>query len=203
MKRQNKFFYEKLRKETVVNTEIKDDNWVSIPIENALEINEKLFDLWFIFEKIAAVLGTYGQLKDGDWQNIKVDPIDYRISLFVLRKTLEDFRFMSLKEIEKELLDLGVEHEERRLRDRIDTLVEAELLVEYDIDELKKNKDLKKEIKEKYNLKTKLLYGYNLEVAQFLLDGWQKQEQKDLNLANSTDLQTVLNKCGIILSKGQ
>ena len=203
MKRQNKFFYEKLRKETVVNTEIKDDNWVSIPIENALEINEKLFDLWFIFEKIAAVLGTYGQLKDGDWQNIKVDPIDYRISLFILRKTLQDFRFMSLKEIEKELLDLGVEQEERRLRDRIDTLVEAELLVEYDIDELKKNKDLKKEIKEKYNLKTKLLYGYNLEVAQFLLDGWQKQEQKDLNLANSTDLQTVLNKCGIILNQGQ
>ena len=36
MKRQNKFFYEKLRKETVVNTEIKEDNWVSIPIENAL-----------------------------------------------------------------------------------------------------------------------------------------------------------------------
>ena len=203
MKRQNKFFYEKLRKETVVNTEIKKDNWVSIPIENALEINEKLFDLWFIFEKIAAVLGTYGQLKDGDWQNIKVDPIDYRISLFVLRKTLDDFRFMSLKEIEKELLDLGIEQEERRLRDRIDTLVEAELLVEYDIDELKKNKDLKKEIKEKYNLKTKLLYGYNLEVAQFLLDGWQKQEQKDLNLANSTDLQTVLNKCGIILNQGQ
>lgn len=203
MKRQNKFFYEKLRKETVVNNEIKEDNWVSIPIENALEINEKLFDLWFIFEKIAAVLGTYGQLKDGDWQNIKVDPIDYRISLFVLRKTLDDFRFMSLKEIEKELLDLGVEQEERRLRDRIDTLVEAELLVEYDIDELKKNKDLKKEIKEKYNLKTKLLYGYNLEVAQFLLDGWQKQEQKDLNLANSTDLQTVLNKCGIILNQGQ
>ena len=124
MKRQNKFFYEKLRKETVVNTEIKEDNWVSIPIENALEINEKLFDLWFIFEKIAAVLGTYGQLKDGDWQNIKVDPIDYRISLFVLRKTLDDFRFMSLKEIEKELLDLGVDQEERRLSDRIDTLVE-------------------------------------------------------------------------------
>jgi len=203
MKRQNKFFYEKLRKETVVNTEIKDDNWVSIPMENALEINEKLFDLWFIFEKIAAVLGTYGQLKDGDWQNIKIDPIDYRISMFLLRKTLDDFRFMSLKEIEKELLDLGVEQEERRLRDRIDTLVEAELLVEYDIDELKKNKDLKKEIKEKYNLKTKLLYGYNLEVAQFILDGWEKQEQKDLNLANSTDLQTVLNKCGIILNQGQ
>ena len=133
MKRQNKFFYEKLRKETVVNTEIKEDNWVSIPIENALEINEKLFDLWFIFEKIAAVLGTYGQLKDGDWQNIKIDPIDYRISLFILRKTLEDFRFMSLKEIEKELLDLGVEQDERRLRDRLDTLVEAELLIEYDI----------------------------------------------------------------------
>ena len=203
MKRQNKFFYEKLRKETVVHNEIKEDNWVSIPIENALEINEKLFDLWFIFEKIAAVLGTYGQLKDGDWQNIKIDPIDYRISLFVLKKTLEDFRFMSLKEIEKELLDLGVEHEERRLRDRLDTLVEAELLLEYDIDELKKNEDLVKTINQNYNLKTKILYGYNLEVAQFLLDGWQKQEQKDFNLANSTDLQTVLNKCGIILAKGQ
>lgn len=203
MKRQNKFFYEKLRKETVVHNEPKEDNWVSIPIENALEINEKLFDLWFIFEKIAAVLGTYGQLKDGDWQNIKIDPIDYRISLFVLKKTLNDFRFMSLKEIEKELLDLGVEHEERRLRDRLDTLVEAELLIEYDIDELKKNEDLVKTINQNYNLKTKILYGYNLEVAQFLLDGWQQQEQKDLNLANSTDLQTVLNKCGIILNKGQ
>jgi len=203
MKRQNKFFYEKLRKETVVHNEIKEDNWVSIPIENALEINEKLFDLWFIFEKIAAVLGTYGQLKDGDWQNIKIDPIDYRISLFVLRKTLEDFRFMSLKEIEKELLDLGVEHEERRLRDRLDTLVEAELLLEYDIDELKKNEDLVKTINQNYNLKTKILYGYNLEIASYLLDGWQNQEQKDLNLANSTDLQTVLNKCGIILNKGQ
>tara|TARA_B100000287_G_scaffold431298_1_gene488286 strand:- start:1305 stop:1916 length:612 start_codon:yes stop_codon:yes gene_type:complete len=203
MKRQNKFFYEKLRKETVVHKQIKEDNWVSIPIENALEINEKLFDLWFIFEKIAAVLGTYGQLKDGDWQNIKIDPIDYRISLFVLRKTLEDFRFMSLKEIEKELLDLGVEHEERRLRDRLDTLVEAELLLEYDIDELKKNEDLVKTINQNYNLKTKILYGYNLEIASYLLDGWQNQEQKDLNLANSTDLQTVLNKCGIILNKGQ
>lgn len=203
MKRQNKFFYEKLRKETLVNREEKENNWVSIPIENALEINEKLFDLWFIFEKIAAVLGTYGQLKDGDWQNIKIDPIDYRISLFVLRKTLEDFRFMSLKEIEKELLDLGVEHEERRLRDRLDTLVEAELLIEYDIDQLKKNEDLAKTINQNYNLKTKILYGYNLQVAQYLLDGWQKQEQKDLNLANSTDLQTVLNKCGIILTKGQ
>ena len=203
MKRQNKFFYEKLRKETVVHKQIKEDNWVSIPIENALEINEKLFDLWFIFEKIAAVLGTYGQLKDGDWQNIKIDPIDYRISLFVLRKTLEDFRFMSLKEIEKELLDLGVEHEERRLRDRLDTLVEAELLIEYDIDQLKKNEDLVKTINQNYNLKTKILYGYNLEIASYLLDGWQNQEQKDLNLANSTDLQTVLNKCGIILNKGQ
>ena len=110
---------------------------------------------------------------------------------------------MSLKEIEKELLDLGVEHEERRLRDRLDTLVEAELLIEYDIDELKKNEDLVKTINQNYNLKTKILYGYNLEVAQFLLDGWQQQEQKDLNLANSTDLQTVLNKCGIILNKGQ
>ena len=203
MKRQNKFFYEKLRKETVVNTEIKEDNWVSIPIENALEINEKLFDLWFIFEKIAAVLGTYGQLKDGDWQNIKIDPIDYRISLFILRKTLEDFRFMSLKEIEKELLDLGVEQDERRLRDRLDTLVEAELLIEYDIEDLKKNKDLIKTINENYNLKTKILYGYNLEIAKHLLDGWQKQEQKNLNLATSTDLQTVLNKCGIILNQGQ
>lgn len=203
MKRQNKFFYEKLRKETVVNTEIKEDNWVSIPIENALEINEKLFDLWFIFEKIAAVLGTYGQLKDGDWQNIKIDPIDYRISLFILRKTLEDFRFMSLKEIEKELLDLGVEQDERRLRDRLDTLVEAELLIEYDIEDLKKNKDLIKTINENYNLKTKILYGYNLEIAKHLLDGWQKQEQKNLNLATSTDLQTVLNKCGIILNRGQ
>ena len=203
MKRQNKFFYEKLRKETVVNTEIKEDNWVSIPIENALEINEKLFDLWFIFEKIAAVLGTYGQLKDGDWQNIKIDPIDYRISLFILRKTLEDFRFMSIKEIEKELLDLGVEQDERRLRDRLDTLVEAELLIEYDIEDLKKNKDLIKTINENYNLKTKILYGYNLEIAKHLLDGWQKQEQKNLNLATSTDLQTVLNKCGIILNRGQ
>ena len=203
MKRQNKFFYEKLRKETVVNTEIKEDNWVSIPIENALEINEKLFDLWFIFEKIAAVLGTYGQLKDGDWQNIKIDPIDYRISLFILRKTLEDFRVMSLKEIEKELLDLGVEQDERRLRDRLDTLVEAELLIEYDIEDLKKNKDLIKTINENYNLKTKILYGYNLEIAKHLLDGWQKQEQKNLNLATSTDLQTVLNKCGIILNRGQ
>ena len=203
MKRQNKFFYEKLRKETVVNTVIKEDNWVSIPIENALEINEKLFDLWFIFEKIAAVLGTYGQLKDGDWQNIKIDPIDYRISLFILRKTLEDFRFMSLKEIEKELLDLGVEQDERRLRDRLDTLVEAELLIEYDIEDLKKNKDLIKTINENYNLKTKILYGYNLEIAKHLLDGWQKQEQKNLNLATSTDLQTVLNKCGIILNRGQ
>ena len=203
MKRQNKFFYEKLRKETVVNTEIKEDNWVSIPIENALEINEKLFDLWFIFEKIAAVLGTYGQLKDGDWQNIKIDPIDYRISLFILRKTLEDFRFMSLKEIEKELLDLGVEQDERRLRDRLDTLVEAELLIEYDIEDLKKNKDLIKTINENYNLKTKILYGYNLEIAKHLLDGWQKQEQKNLNLATSTDLQTVLNKCGINLNRGQ
>ena len=203
MKRQNKFFYEKLRKETVVNTEIKEDNWVSIPIENALEINEKLLDLWFIFEKIAAVLGTYGQLKDGDWQNIKIDPIDYRISLFILRKTLEDFRFMSLKEIEKELLDLGVEQDERRLRDRLDTLVEAELLIEYDIEDLKKNKDLIKTINENYNLKTKILYGYNLEIAKHLLDGWQKQEQKNLNLATSTDLQTVLNKCGIILNRGQ
>ena len=203
MKRQNKFFYEKLRKETVVNTEIKEDNWVSIPIENALEINEKLFDLWFIFEKIAAVLGTYGQLKDGDWQNIKIDPIDYRISLFILRKTLEDFRFMSLKEIEKELLDLGVEQDERRLRDRLDTLVEAELLIEYDIEDLKKNKDLIKTINENYNLKTKILYGYNLEIAKHLLDGWQKQEQKNLNLATSTDLQTVLNNCGIILNRGQ
>ena len=203
MKRQNKFFYEKLRKETVVNNEIKEDNWVSIPIENALEINEKLFDLWFIFEKIAAVLGTYGQLKDGDWQNIKIDPIDYRISLFILRKTLEDFRFMSLKEIEKELLDLGVEQDERRLRDRLDTLVEAELLIEYDIEDLKKNKDLIKTINENYNLKTKILYGYNLEIAKHLLDGWQKQEQKNLNLATSTDLQTVLNKCGIILNRGQ
>ena len=203
MKRQNKFFYEKLRKETVVNTEIKEDNWVSIPIENALEINEKLFDLWFIFEKIAAVLGTYGQLKDGDWQNIKIDPIDYRISLFILRKTLEDFRFMSLKEIEKELLDLGVEQDERRLRDRLDTLVEAELLIEYDIEDLKKNKDLIKTINENYNLKTKILYGYNLEIAKHLLDGWQKQEQKNLNLATSTDLQTDLNKCGIILNRGQ
>ena len=203
MKRQNKFFYEKLRKETVVNTEIKEDNWVSIPIENALEINEKLFDLWFIFEKIAAVLGTYGQLKDGDWQNIKIDPIDYRISLFILRKTLEDFRFMSLKEIEKELLDLGVEQDERRLRDRLDTLVEAELLIEYDIEDLKKNKDLIKTINVNYNLKTKILYGYNLEIAKHLLDGWQKQEQKNLNLATSTDLQTVLNKCGIILNRGQ
>ena len=186
-----------------LNTVIKEDNWVSIPIENALEINEKLFDLWFIFEKIAAVLGTYGQLKDGDWQNIKIDPIDYRISLFILRKTLEDFRFMSLKEIEKELLDLGVEQDERRLRDRLDTLVEAELLIEYDIEDLKKNKDLIKTINENYNLKTKILYGYNLEIAKHLLDGWQKQEQKNLNLATSTDLQTVLNKCGIILNRGQ
>ena len=110
---------------------------------------------------------------------------------------------MSLKEIEKELLDLGVEQDERRLRDRLDTLVEAELLIEYDIEDLKKNKDLIKTINENYNLKTKILYGYNLEIAKHLLDGWQKQEQKNLNLATSTDLQTVLYKCGIILNRVQ
>jgi len=203
MKRQNKFFYEKLRKETIVNNKIKPDNWVSIPIENALDIQEKLFDLWFIYEKTSAVLGTYGQLKDGDWQNIKVDPIDYRITLFILRKSLQEFRFMSLKEIEKELLDIGVEQEERRLRDRIQTLIEAKLLVEYDIDVLKKKEKLRSYIEDNYNLKTKLLYGYNLEIAQQLLNGWENQEQKDLNLANSTDLQTVLLKCGFILKQGK
>ena len=203
MKRQNKFFYEKLRKETIVNNKTKEDNWVSIPIENALDIQEKLFDLWLIFEKTSAVLGTYGHLKDNDWQNIKVDPIDYRITLFILRKSLQEFRFMSLKEIEKELLDVGVEQEERRLRDRIQTLIEAKILVEYDIDFLKKKEKLKSYIEDNFNLKTKLLYGFNLEIAQQLLDGWENQEQKDLNVANSTDLQSVLLKCGFILKQGK
>tara|TARA_Y100001972_G_scaffold28854_1_gene35503 strand:+ start:74 stop:685 length:612 start_codon:yes stop_codon:yes gene_type:complete len=203
MKRQNKFFYEKLRKETIVNNKTKEDNWVSIPIENALDIQEKLFDLWLIFEKTSAVLGTYGHLKDNDWQNIKIDPIDYRITLFILRKSLQEFRFMSLKEIEKELLDVGVEQEERRLRDRIQTLIEAKILVEYDIDFLKKKEKLKSYIEDNFNLKTKLLYGFNLEIAQQLLDGWENQEQKDLNVANSTDLQTVLLKCGFILKQGK
>lgn len=203
MKRQNKFFYEKLRKETIVNNKTKEDNWVSIPIENALDIQEKLFDLWLIFEKTSAVLGTYGHLKDNDWQNIKIDPIDYRITLFILRKSLQEFRFMSLKEIEKELLDVGVEQEERRLRDRIQTLIEAKILIEYDIDFLKKKEKLKSYIEDNFNLKTKLLYGFNLEIAQQLLDGWENQEQKDLNVANSTDLQTVLLKCGFILKQGK
>lgn len=203
MKRQNKFFYEKLRKETIVNNKTKEDNWVSIPIENALDIQEKLFDLWLMFEKTSAVLGTYGHLKDNDWQNIKVDPIDYRITLFILRKSLQEFRFMSLKEIEKELLDVGVEQEERRLRDRIQTLIEAKILVEYDIDFLKKKEKLKSYIEDNFNLKTKLLYGFNLEIAQQLLDGWENQEQKDLNVANSTDLQSVLLKCGFILKQGK
>jgi len=203
MKRQNKFFYEKLRKETIVNNKTKEDNWVSIPIENALDIQEKLFDLWLMFEKTSAVLGTYGHLKDGDWQNIKVDPIDYRITLFILRKSLQEFRFMSLKEIEKELLDVGVEQEERRLRDRIQTLIEAKILIEYDIDFLKKKEKLKSYIEDNFNLKTKLLYGFNLEIAQQLLDGWENQEQKDLNVANSTDLQSVLLKCGFILKQGK
>ena len=203
MKRQNKFFYEKLRKETIVNNKTKEDNWVSIPIENALDIQEKLFDLWLIFEKTSAVLGTYGHLKDNDWQNIKVDPIDYRITLFILRKSLQEFRFMSLKEIEKELLDVGVEQEERRLRDRIQTLIEAKILIEYDIDFLKKKEKLKSYIEDNFNLKTKLLYGFNLEIAQQLLDGWENQEQKDLNVANSTDLQSVLLKCGFILKQGK
>mgnify|MGYP003120963585 FL=1 len=203
MKRQNKFFYEKLRKETIVNNKTKEDNWVSIPIENALDIQEKLFDLWLMFEKTSAVLGTYGHLKDNDWQNIKIDPIDYRITLFILRKSLQEFRFMSLKEIEKELLDVGVEQEERRLRDRIQTLIEAKILVEYDIDFLKKKEKLKSYIEDNFNLKTKLLYGFNLEIAQQLLDGWENQEQKDLNVANSTDLQTVLLKCGFILKQGK
>tara|TARA_R100000664_G_C2746139_1_gene133857 strand:- start:684 stop:1295 length:612 start_codon:yes stop_codon:yes gene_type:complete len=203
MKRQNKFFYEKLRKETIVNNKTKEDNWVSIPIENALDIQEKLFDLWLIFEKTSAVLGTYGHLKDNDWQNIKIDPIDYRITLFILRKSLQEFRFMSLKEIEKELLDVGVEQEERRLRDRIQTLIEAKILVEYDIDFLKKKEKLKSYIEDNFNLKTKLLYGFNLEIAQQLLDGWENQEQKDLNVANSTDLQSVLLKCGFILKQGK
>tara|TARA_R100001591_G_scaffold118028_1_gene139148 strand:- start:1978 stop:2589 length:612 start_codon:yes stop_codon:yes gene_type:complete len=203
MKRQNKFFYEKLRKETIVNNKTKEDNWVSIPIENALDIQEKLFDLWLMFEKTSAVLGTYGHLKDNDWQNIKIDPIDYRITLFILRKSLQEFRFMSLKEIEKELLDVGVEQEERRLRDRIQTLIEAKILVEYDIDFLKKKEKLKSYIEDNFNLKTKLLYGFNLEIAQQLLDGWENQEQKDLNVANSTDLQSVLLKCGFILKQGK
>ena len=203
MKRQNKFFYEKLRKETIVNNKTKEDNWVSIPIENALDIQEKLFDLWLIFEKTSAVLGTYGHLKDNDWQNIKIDPIDYRITLFILRKSLQEFRFMSLKEIEKELLDVGVEQEERRLRDRIQTLIEAKILIEYDIDFLKKKEKLKSYIEDNFNLKTKLLYGFNLEIAQQLLDGWENQEQKDLNVANSTDLQSVLLKCGFILKQGK
>tara|TARA_Y100000592_G_C5464710_1_gene316052 strand:- start:494 stop:1105 length:612 start_codon:yes stop_codon:yes gene_type:complete len=203
MKRQNKFFYEKLRKETIVNNKTKEDNWVSIPIENALDIQEKLFDLWLMFEKTSAVLGTYGHLKDNDWQNIKIDPIDYRITLFILRKSLQEFRFMSLKEIEKELLDVGVEQEERRLRDRIQTLIEAKILIEYDIDFLKKKEKLKSYIEDNFNLKTKLLYGFNLEIAQQLLDGWENQEQKDLNVANSTDLQTVLLKCGFILKQGK
>ena len=203
MKRQNKFFYEKLRKETIVNNKTKEDNWVSIPIENALDIQEKLFDLWLMFEKTSAVLGTYGHLKDNDWQNIKIDPIDYRITLFILRKSLQEFRFMSLKEIEKELLDVGVEQEERRLRDRIQTLIEAKILIEYDIDFLKKKEKLKSYIEDNFNLKTKLLYGFNLEIAQQLLDGWENQEQKDLNVANSTDLQSVLLKCGFILKQGK
>ena len=68
---------------------------------------------------------------------------------------------------------------------------------------MKKKEKLKSYIEDNFNLKTKLLYGFNLEIAQQLLDGWENQEQKDLNVANSTDLQSVLLKCGFILKQGK
>ena len=199
MKSQNKYFYENVRKDRLRNN-IPKENWTSIDLEDAMLINETLFDLWLIFEKISVVLGSYGQVKDGKWDKINVDPVDYRISLMLLRRTLQDFRFMSLKEMENELLSLGLELDERRLRDRLDALVKSKLVLEYNLNKLKKNDVLYEEINEKYNLKTKILYAYNLDVAQFLMENWSEENQENLNLVHSTDLQTVLNKCALILN---
>ena len=189
--KREKQFYETVKKD-IKTISPQENSWINLPISESLQAQLDLFKLWVIMEKTTASLMQDGQRKDGDWNsNFYCDTIDYGITLFLLNqyinKTCVCTKYVSMTEIQDFLENEGLLFDQIPLSKRLNNLTKQGLIQTDDIKVLKLNCNNQNQ----YHKKVRNLYCYNETVAEFLIDCWQRGSQKELNLANATNMKKV------------
>ena len=201
-KSQNKQFYETVKKE-IKDISPQENSWISIPITESLKAQLDIFKLWVIMEKTTASLMQDGQRKNGDWNNgFHCDTIDYGITLFLLEKYINKecagTKYVSLTEIQDFLENEGLTFDQIPLSQRLNNLTGAGLIQTDSIKNIEfgsKTRGCFAKYKKNYHKKIRNLYCYNTQVADFLINSWQKGNQEELNLANATNMKKVYDLC--------
>tara|TARA_R100001163_G_C4998896_1_gene148774 strand:+ start:147 stop:821 length:675 start_codon:yes stop_codon:yes gene_type:complete len=186
-----------------------EDSWVNLPFDNAVQIQLELFRLHIVYEKIVASLrdgATVRKIDSFPNKSFYLDGVDYAIAIFLLQayrlnnknkisaEIPDQGKYKSLNEIQLFFVNEGLEFSQETISKRLNNLEKVNIVKSFDLKNYRKNlnaNDTKTKYFTKYNQYTRKLYMYDENLAEFYINAWKKEDQTELNEANSVNLKKI------------